>query len=56
MGKLVRKYGKRKSGNRVTIDPNPKIGYREDEELYSSENEVCKICCSVKSVNLRFNF
>lgn len=40
--KFIRKYGQKKSGHRVKIDPNPRIGYRESdgEEPDSSGNEA----------------
>ena len=38
---FVRKYGRRNAGNRVKIDPNPKIGFtREDEDFRLGEYEV----------------
>ena len=40
--KFVRKYGRRNTGNRVKIDPNPKIGFAEaaDKDFNPSETEV----------------
>ena len=41
MSEFVRKYSKRKTGNRVKIDPNPQIGFTEaNEEINVSESKV----------------
>lgn len=41
--RFTRKYGQKKTGHRVKINPNPRIDYREsDEDFGLSENEVCR--------------